>query len=64
MGPDRGAGLANAGPAGLPGGLGREIAQQGRKADAARSSLRLQLIAHAVVQANGNGGTHEPCVAR
>jgi hypothetical protein len=52
VGADRGAGVADAGSPRLPRGRGDEVAQQGRKTDAARLGLRLQLVAHVVVKAN------------
>jgi hypothetical protein len=58
MGADRGAGLADAGPPRLPGRLGREIAQQGCQPNTARPGLRLQLVAHIVIQADGDRNAH------
>lgn len=58
MSTDRGAGLADAGPAGLPSGVGREVTQQGGQTDTTRPSLRFQLVADVIVQPDGDGDAH------
>ncbi len=55
---DRGAGLADASSARVPGRCGRQLAQQSGKADAACVSLRLQLVAHVVIQPDRDWHPH------
>lgn len=59
MGANPPARLANALAPGIPGRFRRQITQQRGEADPARARLRLKLVTHIVIQANGDRDTHE-----
>ena len=58
MGAHGGTGLPDTRPTGSTSRFGGEIAQEGSKADAARTGLRFQLLTHVIVDPDGHWDAH------